>query len=233
MIGSSPHHTGYAHWRAAPRRLARKLTVELIGTFFLVTTVCLASHPGSGAAALTPLAAGAVLMVMIFAGGHVSGGHFNPAVSIAVLVRGSLGRGEFLGYVIAQCLGAVLAALFARAVVGGVATPADVSGVWKLFAVEGVFTFALAYVMLNVATSPATEGNSFYGLAIGFTVVGGGFAAASISGAAFNPAVALGASVAGTFTWGHLWAYVVAALLGGVCAAAVFLFLEEPSRRRP
>jgi aquaporin Z len=227
MDTSSPHHTGYAHWRSTARPLARKLTVESIGSFFLVATVCLASHPRSGAGALAPLAVGSVLTVMIFAGGHVSGGHFNPAVSIGVFVRGRLRRDEFVGYVIVQCLGAVLAALFARALVGGTSS-APVAATWKIFTVECIFTFALVYVMLNVATSIATEGNSYYGLAIGLTVVGGGFAVAHISGAAFNPAVALGASIAGTFAWSHLWAYVVAALVGGVIAAAVFLFMDDP-----
>src|SRR5438309_3754916 len=98
--------------------LGRKLAVEFIGTFFLVFTVAMATNPKTGAGSppgsLAPLAIGAVLMVMVFAGGHISGAHYNPAVSTAVLIRGKIASGEWLGYVVTQLVAAVAAALVAR-----------------------------------------------------------------------------------------------------------------------
>jgi aquaporin Z len=209
--------------------LGRKLVVEFIGTFFLVFTVCMATNPKTGAGALAPLAIGAVLMVMVFAGGHISGGHYNPAVSTAVLIRGKIAAADWRAYVVTQFLAAIVAALIARVVSGGGhagATP----GVGKMLIVEFLFTFALAYVVLNVATASGTEGNSFYGLAIGFTVAAGAFAVGGISGGAFNPAVALGASVLGIFKWSHIWIYLVAPPLGGVAAAQVFLYVQPAEK---
>jgi len=205
-------------------RLDRKLAVEFVGTFFLVLTVGLATAK-TGAGVLAPLAIGSVLMVMVFAGGHISGAHYNPAVSTAVLIRGKITPSEWIGYVATQLVAGVLAGLLARGINGAGSAPALASN-WKMLVVEFLFTFALAYVVLNVATAEGTEGNSFYGLAIGFTVATGAFAVGGISGGAFNPAVALGASVMGIFTWSHIWIYLLADLLGGVIAAAAFLYVQ-------
>jgi aquaporin Z len=209
--------------------LGPRLVAEFIGTFFLVLTVCTATNPTHGAGALAPLAIGAVLTVMVFAGGHVSGGHYNPAVSTAVLLRGKLDAADWSRYVVAQLIAASLAGLLARALNGaGHIGGGEVT--WKILVVEFVFTFALAYVVLNVATAKATEGNSYFGLAIGFTVAAGVFAVGGISGGAFNPAVALGASVLGIFSWSHLWTYVIATLLGGATAARVFSYMQPNER---
>jgi aquaporin Z len=110
-------------------------------------------------------------------------------------------------------------------------TPMAVAGAGKMLIVEFLFTFALAYVVLNVATSKDTEGNSFYGLAIGFTVAAGAFAVGSVSGGAFNPAVAIGATVMGLFSWSHIWIYLLATFAGGAAAAYAFR-LTEPSEDR-
>jgi aquaporin Z len=209
--------------------LTRKLVVEFVGTFFLVFTVCEATNPKTGAGSLAPLAIGAVLMVMVFAGGHISGAHYNPAVSTAVLVRGKLASGEWGPYVVTQLVAAVLAGLIARGVSGG-GSAAALGSTWKMLVVEFLFTFALAYVVLNVATARGTEGNSFYGLAIGFTVAAGAFAVGGISGGAFNPAVALGAGVLGILKWSHYWIYVVANLLGGAAAGVVFLYVQPAEK---
>jgi aquaporin Z len=199
--------------------MARKLGVEFIGTFFLVLTVGMAV---ATAGALAPLAIGSVLMVMVFAGGHISGGHYNPAVSTAVFLRGKLRRNEYVAYVAVQLLAAVVAA-GAVSVLGYTPhSPAVVAGAGKMLLAEFLFTFALAYVVLNVATADDTEGNSFYGLAIGFTVAAGALAVGSVSGGAFNPAVALGATVMGLFSWGHIWIYLVANFAGGAVAALAF-----------
>jgi aquaporin Z len=207
--------------------IERKLGVEFIGTFFLVFTVGMAVET---AGQLAPLAIGAVLMVMVFAGGHVSGGHYNPAVSTAVLLRGKLTRDEYVAYVITQVLAGIVAAAVVAILGYDPKSAMTVAGAGKMLIVEFLFTFALAYVVLNVATAKGTEGNSFYGLAIGFTVAVGAFAVGPISGAAFNPAVAIGASVMGLFQWSHIWIYLVANLAGGAAAAYAFL-LTQPGER--
>jgi len=207
--------------------LSRKLVVEFIGTFFLVFTVCTAiSATGT---AVAPLAIGSVLMVMVYAGGHISGGHYNPAVSTAVFVRGKLDASDFGPYVGTQLVAGVIAALLARVVVGHHAR-AVLPGVGKELIVEFLFTFALAYVVLNVATAKATEGNSYYGLAIGFTVTAGAFAVGGISGGAFNPAVALGATILGALEWSHIWVYIVANFAGGAAAAVTFLYVNPDEK---
>ena len=199
--------------------IERKLAVEFIGTFFLVFTIGMAV---ATAGALAPLAIGAVLMVMVFAGGHVSGAHYNPAVSTAVLLRGKLKPDEYVAYVVTQLLAAIVAAVVVVVLGYAPKTTAAVAGAGKMLIVEFLFTFALAYVVLNVATAKGTEGNSFYGLAIGFTLAAGIFAVGSVSGGGFNPAVAVGAMVMGLFSWGHLWIYVAANLAGGAAAAYAF-----------
>jgi aquaporin Z len=203
--------------------IERKLGVEFIGTFFLVFTVGMAV---ATAGALAPLAIGAALMVMVFAGGHVSGGHYNPAVSTAVFVRGNMTQGEYVAYVVTQVLAGIAAALVVIALGYTPNVPMAVAGVGKMLIVEFLFTFALAWVVLNVATSRGTEGNSFYGLAIGFTVAVGAFAVGSVSGGAFNPAVAIGATLMGIFSWSHIWVYLVANFAGGAAAAVAFRLID-------
>ncbi len=210
-----------------------KCAVEAIGTFFLVFTVGAAVGSRSP---LAPLAIGAVLMVMVYAGGHLSGGHYNPAVTMAVLVRGRLGLRTAAGYWLAQFGGGLLAAVVVRIVVD----PAEASkattltltgpGMVAAFVVELLFTFALCYVALNVATSRHHPDNSFYGLAIGFTVVAGAFAVGPISGGAFNPAVSVGAAVMGIFAWPTLWLYLVGQVIAGAAAGATFLALNPDDR---
>ncbi len=203
--------------------LNRKLAVEFIGMFMFVFTVGMATNK-AGAGALAPLAIGSLLMVIVFAGAHISGGHYNPAVSTAVFIRGKMTANEYRGYMITQFVAAILAGLAVR-VVGGHEANANVAGAGRMLIAEFLFTFTLCWVVLNVATARGTEGNSFYGLAIGFTVVVGAFAVGGISGGAFNPAIALGAMVTGLFKWSNIWIYLIADFLGGTAAAYTFLYL--------
>ncbi|HEY0388242.1 MAG TPA: aquaporin [Gaiellales bacterium] len=203
--------------------LDRKLVVEFIGMFIFMFTVGMVTNK-AGAGALAPLAIGAVLMVMVFAGGHVSGGHYNPAVSTAVLVRGRMAPVEWAAYAATQVIAAALAGLVVRWV-GGRESAAPVASSGKMLVAEFLFTFALAWVVLHVATARGTLGNSFYGLAIGFTVVAGAFAVGGISGGVFNPAIAVGGMVTGLFEWSNIWIYVIAELLGAAAAAATFLYV--------
>jgi aquaporin Z len=210
--------------------IQRKLTVEFIGTFFLMFTVGMAT---ATAGTLAPLAIGATLMVMAFAGGHISGGHFNPAVSTAVLLRGKLAARDYLPYIVTQGVAAIVAGLLVRALDYGPAGTLAVAGSGTMLIVEFLFTFALAYVVLNVATAADTEHNSFYGLAIGFTLAAGAFAIGSVSGGALNPAVALGASVLGMFAWSNIWIYLIAGFAGGAVAAAAFLLTQPAEAPEP
>jgi aquaporin Z len=198
-----------------------KYIAEFIGTFFLVLTIgC--TVIGNGAGALAPLAIGSALMVMIFAGGHVSGGHFNPAVTLGVWLRGKCEAKDVAPYMIFQTIGALIAAFAVKFLKGGtVVTPLQPATAPALLA-EFLFTFALVYVVLNTATAKGTSGNSFYGLAIGFTVLVGAFSVGNISGGAFNPAVAVGISVMGLSSWPNIWIYLVADFVGGAAAVAAF-----------
>lgn len=203
----------------------RNYLTEFIGTFFLVLTIGLTVLAGTP---LAPLAIGCALMVMVYMGGHISGGHYNPAVTLAVWRRGSLAANQVLPYMAAQVVGAIAAALVVYFILGRTFAPAPAPGisVMKVITVEFLFTFALALVVLNSATAPATKGNSFYGLAIGFTVVVGAFAGGSVSGGAFNPAVGIGPilvdAALGSGSLANLWLYLVGPLAGGLAAAAVF-----------
>ena len=159
--------------------MVKKLTVEFIGTFFLVLTVgqvVVGANPDSPAAALAPLAIGSALMVMVFAGGHISGGHYNPAVTLAVWMRGKCTTDVMPAYMAAQVIGAAVAAFTVLYLKGNPQVTAASPDIGRALLAEFLFTFALCYVVLNVATSRGTEGNSNYGLAIGFTVLVGAYA---------------------------------------------------------
>ncbi len=198
---------------------------EFIGTFFLVLTIGLTVFGGTQ---LAPLAIGSVLMVMVYMGGHVSGGHYNPAVSLAVQLRGKLDGKELIPYWISQLLGALVASAAVYAILGKTFAPepAADAGTAAVLLIELLFTFALSLVVLNPATASATQGNSFYGLAIGFTVMVGAFAGGPVSGGAFNPAVGIGPTlmhaIVGGGSLASLWFYLVAPLAGGALAALVF-----------
>jgi aquaporin Z len=203
----------------------KKFIAEFIGTFFLVFTVGCTVIPNA-AGVIAPLAIGAALMVMVYAGGHISGGHFNPAVTLAVFVRGRCEAKDVIPYWVAQLLGAVAAALAAIFVIGKSGTPMEIKNVPVAFVAEFLFTFALAYVVLNCATSKDTANNSFYGLAIGLTVMTGAFSVGAISGGAFNPAVALGAAIMKLVHFPDIWIHITADLAGGLVAALTFKFLN-------
>lgn len=200
----------------------KKYINEFIGTFFLTLTIVVAVNGGAGV--MAPVAIGAVLMVMIFAGGHISGAHYNPAVTLAVWIRGKCTTAEMPGYMISQFLGATLAALTASFLIAS-KMPKEAAASLEMYpslSSELLGTFALAWVVLNVATTKATENNSFYGLAIGFTVTAMAYSLGGISGGAFNPAVAIGVTVAGMKQWGDIWIFLVGCFGGAAVAALAY-----------
>ena len=211
--------------------MTAKLLTEGVGTFFLVLTIGLTLV---GGAPFAPLAIGSALMVMVYMGGHISGAHYNPAVTLAVLLRGKVRGAEAGAYMASQLVGAVVASLAVVALKGEslVIAPGVGASTVQVLLSEILFTFALALVVLNVATSPRTEGNSYYGLAIGFTVMVGATAVGDISGGAFNPAVGLGPAIAGLATGVGLNGqaflyYLVGPFIGGALAAAAFRMQHE------
>ena len=202
-----------------------KLIAEFVGTFFLVLTIGCTVIPGA-AGVIAPLAIGAALMVMVYAGGHISGAHYNPAVTVAVCLRGRCEWKQLIPYWIAQILACFIASVVAVYLVGKSGTPMEIKNVPMVFLAEFLFTFALAFVVLNSATSKDTAGNSFYGLAIGMTVMAGAFAVGSISGGAFNPAVAVGLAVMKLVNFADIWIHIVAELAAAIVAALTFKLLN-------
>lgn len=202
-----------------------RYVTELIGTFFLVLTIGATAVAGTASA---PLAMGSMLMVMVYMGGHVSGAHYNPAVTLAVLLRGGMEQRDVAPYLLAQFGGGILATFAVFHVTGHTfaPAPADSALLSSVLLSEILVTFALVLVFLNVVTHPATKGNSHYGLAIGFTMAAGAYAVGPVSGGAFNPAVGFGPVLVHAFFGGgspaDVWIYLVGPALGGLAAVPVF-----------
>ncbi len=207
----------------------KKYLVEFIGTFFLVLTVVLTVNGTAGI--MAPVAIGSILMVMIYSGGHISGGHFNPAVTLGVWIRGKIGMPDVIGYWVAQIVGGSIAAVLGTHLLGdiGGAVGITTGGIFDFMngaIAEFLGTFALVWVVLHSATAKGTAGNSFYGLAIGFTVTACAYGLGGVTGGAFNPAVAVGVSLAEMTTWGNIGTFLVGQLAAGTLAAIAFKYVN-------
>jgi aquaporin Z len=202
----------------------RNYVTEFIGTFILCLTVGMTAV---NQVPLAPLAIGSALMIMVYMGGHISGGHFNPAVSLSVALRGKLAWGQFGGYVASQLLGAAAATLATQFMLGDTpsAAPSPDASIAAVLVNEVLWTFALCLVVLNVAVSAKTKGNSYYGLAIGFTVVVAAFAGET-PGGTVNPAVSTGITLVHGLLTGEsmssVWLFLVGPFAGSALAAVVF-----------
>ena len=207
-----------------------KLVTEFVGTFIFFTAIALSGHAG----ALGPILVGIALTSMVYMGGHVSGAHYNPAVSFALLLRRAISPSTMGLYWVTQVVAGILAFGFAFLLGAQISGVHPGSGVYwySALAAEIAFTAALALVVLNVAATKETAGNSYYGIAIGFTVAAGAFAVGPISGAAFNPAVGIGATVVSAVSsngpWSDLWIYIAGPLLGAAIGAAVHWLQARP-----
>lgn len=199
-----------------------KLIAEFIGTFFLALTICTAAVHGS-AGDYAPFAIAATLMVMIYAVGHISGAHFNPAVTVAVWLRGACEKSDVVPYISVQALAGVLAAIVSQEILlAETSVTAIDMDATNAIAAEFLYTFALVYVILNVATSEATQGNGYYGAAISFVVLAGALTVGGISGGSFNPAVSGALLVSGAIELSDLWIHLVPQFLAGVLAVQAF-----------
>mmetsp|Transcript_82551 Transcript_82551/g.266234 ORF Transcript_82551/g.266234 Transcript_82551/m.266234 type:complete len:591 (+) Transcript_82551:186-1958(+) len=201
-----------------------KYVAEFVGTFVLVFTVGCCMHAGSAVWNATAIAC--VFMVMIYSTGYVSGGNLNPAVSLALVLTGNLTWSEMLKYWFAQVTAGASASGLVWALFGKPLALAPV-GLYlgqHALAAEVIYTFMLCFVFNNCAASkrnnPRDDPNQFYALAIGFVSIAGGYAVGNVSGAALNPAIAIGLSVSDGFRWGLGWP--TAELLGAVLAAILF-----------
>lgn len=212
--------------------IMQKSLIEFIGTFFLVLVICLTTSNPYGGTDMAPIAVGFMLMVMVFMGGHISGAHYNPAVTLGLLMLKKIEMKDAVMYWIFQLAGALAAALtfwciFHVTMNGPSPQPGFANNIKPLL-IETLFTFALVSVVLNVAVSKKTTGNSFYGFAIGCTVMASAFAGGSISGGAFNPAVGIGPNLVNSILSGgsmsHVWIYIVGPCLGAALATVVFKF---------
>ncbi len=192
-----------------------KYITEVVGTFFLCLTVALTA----GQTDMAPIAIGVSLMCMVYMGGHVSGAHYNPAVTFAMMIRKKIENSEGAIYMVSQIAGAALAGVTANYLMGAsYGSPVPTANFGQSFLVEFLFTFALVLVVFNVAATPATDGNSFYGLAIGLTVLFAAFAGGGISGGAYNPAVGIGLNaIKGDFS--NIMLYILGPCAGGLAAA--------------
>lgn len=206
----------------------KKYIVEFIGTFFLVLTVLCCSNVGQNFA---PFAISGVLATMIYAGGHISGGHYNPAVSFACCIRGALPFKQFIPYTISQILGSIVSVLIFYLLIGKFESFEPINfNLLPLFVAELLFTFALCYVVLLTATKKETAGNSYFGIAIGLTVLVGAITVGGIfSAGAFNPAVAFSIGIVNAISWKLVCITILANLIGAVIASLIFKFTNTES----
>tara|TARA_B110000003_G_scaffold261832_1_gene283924 strand:- start:653 stop:1285 length:633 start_codon:yes stop_codon:yes gene_type:complete len=206
--------------------MQQKLTTEFIGTFFLSLTVCTAAVYGS-AGNYAPFGIASTLMVMIYAGGHISGAHYNPAVTVSIYLRGACEKDEVLPYIISQVIGAISAALIVENLLFPDALSPEIVELGSDAVVaELLFTFALVYVILNVATTESTSENGYYGAAIALVVFAGAITVGEISLGSFNPAVTSSLIVSGKLSLTDSWMHFAPQFIGAILATYVYKYTE-------
>lgn len=202
-----------------------QLVAEYLGTFFLVLTISMvAVNAPLHLTQTAPIAIGLALTALVYAFGPISGAHFNPAVTIGLYLAGRHPKAQVAPYIVAECLGAGMAAIIAMYLNGTAEAPMTPSAA-PGFIAEGLWTFLLVCVILQI-TSKRNAGNQWFGLVVGLTIAGGAYAMGGVSGAAFNPAVWLALALEGALRWADWWIFVIAPCVGGGLAAAVQGVLE-------
>lgn len=199
----------------------KKLVMEFLGTFFLAAIVAFTGHP---------LAIGMLLMAMVYCGGHISGAHYNPAVTLAIYLRGLMSAQQAALYMLAQTIGAACAAFFFNYITASTFAASShfaSIGLEKAFLVELIFTSVLCLTVLVVATTQAVPHNSIFGLAIG-----GALLCIAFVGGIYNPAIALGSAIA---EYPHtmvvdikaLLVYIAGPLCSAFLASSLFRYFEK------
>lgn len=193
--------------------------IEFIGAFFLIFTIAMTGNP---------IAIGFVLTALLYMGGYVSGAHYNPAVTLAVLLTKNIKPITAFMYMLAQALGGLAAAVVFEIIAGSkfIPAPGVNSDIIQIIILEVIFTFLLCFVVLHTAVSSKTKGNQYFGLAIGLTVMAGAYAAGPISGGVFNPAVAAGPILFDqanlTANLNNMLLYIICPFVGSAIAALVY-----------
>ncbi|MCI4671081.1 MAG: aquaporin [Bacteroidia bacterium] len=205
-----------------------KYLTEFLGTFFLVALIGLSVGSGSS---LFPLAIGFGLTALVYMGYHISGAHYNPAVTLSILILGKITWQDSLIYLLAQLLGSALGALAAGIMIQDqdytfILEAAGSADIFQILLAEILFTFLLMMVVLNVAVSERTKGNSFYGIAVGLIITAGIYAVSEISGAVFNPAVGFGPNLI-NMNFLPMWYYTVGPMVGSLLATFLFIYTEK------
>lgn len=206
------------------RKSFGKVLMELIGTAVLVLTIQMTAAGNI----YGPIAVGLVLAIVVYCGKPLSGGHYNPAVSFSILLRGSLSIPDLVLYWVFQLIGAFCGGLLGKLMSGQSVAPVPGAEYHALqaYLCEFVFTALLCFVVLATCTNSSVDGNSYYGAAIGLTVFVGIVAAGPISGGVFNPAVAIALGILAGHIWYMIW-IVVFQMLGGLAGACLF-YLVAP-----
>ena len=200
----------------------KKYLTEFIGTMFLVLIIGLTQNP---------LAIGFGLTVLVYMGAHISGAHYNPVVSLAMFINKEIRGIDFFKYITAQILGATFAAYLVFTLSSNMTIqPSLEESIYQIILAEVLFTYLLVLVILNVACHPRLKDNSFYGLAIGLTVMAGAYSVGGLSGGVFNPAVSIGPSIIDLISgYGvsqyFTWYYIVAPIIGSLIAVLHFNFI--------
>jgi len=208
--------------------LSARVLVEAIGTFLLALTIQLVVLRAPDLGTFAPLAVGLMLTALVYAGGPVSAAMYNPAIVLVFKLGRKFPARECGPYLIAQVVAALAAAGVALALRG----PAEIvlePSAGAIILAECVFTFALAWVILQV-TAPHSRNNAWSGVAIGFVVAGGAYAVGTVSGAAFNPAVWLSLAVTGKIHWHTWWMYGLGEVAGVLLAVGCQRIIEDTPR---
>jgi aquaporin Z len=200
------------------------LIAEAVGTFFLVLTIALSGDP---------LTIGFVLMVLVYAGAPLSGAHYNPAVTVALFLRNKINQSKTIRYILVQLLGSIVAAIVASIFHRPLIVEPSASVPWLTAVVgEALFTFLLVFVILQVAANKKTQGNQYFGFAIGGTVFVAASAMGKISGGAFNPAVGIGPLIGNVLAGNRLFdpslffLYIIGPVAGAVIAAYLHAYTQ-------
>ena len=222
---------------------------EFVGTLIVTCTFAMVTQPNityytssnindktqeTQESFIAPVAVGFVMIALIYAFGHISGAHFNPSITIAVYIRGFITISDAFIFILVQLIGGFIGALCAW-LITGIQPYIEPGNKYKdrygsVFVIEFIYAFAIAIVVINVATTEAQRGNFFYGVSIGMCICAAVASAQKISGGAFNPAVGTALSITNVMrdhgTFKYIWIYWIGPIGGGVFGGLSYYVLN-------